>query len=61
MRGSDLARFDEFTRANLKALEGELDTAHAEALWDEALGSPAVAARAGLDPRRSHAGKPPAR
>ena len=40
VRGSDLARFDEFTRANLKALEGELDTAHAEALWDEALGLP---------------------
>ena len=32
VRGSDLARFDEFTRANLKALEGELDTATAETL-----------------------------
>ncbi len=37
VRGSDLAPFDEFTRENLKALEGELDTATAEALWDEAL------------------------
>ena len=40
VRGDDLARFDEFTRANLKALEGELDTDTAEALWDEALGLP---------------------
>jgi aminoglycoside phosphotransferase (APT) family kinase protein len=40
VRGSDLARFDEFTRENLKALEGELDTAAAEALWDEALSLP---------------------
>jgi aminoglycoside phosphotransferase (APT) family kinase protein len=37
VRGDDLSRFDEFTRENLKALEGELDTAAAEALWDEAL------------------------
>jgi aminoglycoside phosphotransferase (APT) family kinase protein len=37
VRGSDLARFDEFTRENLRALEGQLDTARAEALWDEAL------------------------
>jgi aminoglycoside phosphotransferase (APT) family kinase protein len=40
VRGNDLARFDEFTRANLKALEGELDTLRAEALWDEALALP---------------------
>jgi aminoglycoside phosphotransferase (APT) family kinase protein len=40
VRGSDLGRFDEFTRANLKALEGELDTVSAEALWDEALALP---------------------
>jgi aminoglycoside phosphotransferase (APT) family kinase protein len=37
VRGSGLARMDEFARANLKALEGELDTDTAEALWDEAL------------------------
>ena len=36
----DLARMDEFTRENLKALEGELDTAAAETLWDEALQLP---------------------
>ena len=36
----DLARLDGFTRANLKALEGELDTVAAEALWDEVLGLP---------------------
>jgi aminoglycoside phosphotransferase (APT) family kinase protein len=36
----DLARMDEFTRANLEALEGELDTESAEALWDEALALP---------------------
>jgi aminoglycoside phosphotransferase (APT) family kinase protein len=40
VRGRDLARFDEFTRANLTALEGELDTGRAEALWDEALALP---------------------
>jgi aminoglycoside phosphotransferase (APT) family kinase protein len=40
VRGSDLARFDEFTRENLRALEGQLDTARAEALWDEALALP---------------------
>jgi len=40
VRGRDLARFDEFTRANLKALEGELDTVRAEALWEEALALP---------------------
>jgi aminoglycoside phosphotransferase (APT) family kinase protein len=40
VRGDDLARFDEFTRANLKALEGELDTETAEALWEEALELP---------------------
>jgi aminoglycoside phosphotransferase (APT) family kinase protein len=41
VRGSDLARFDEFTRENLKALAGELDTTAAEALWDDALAIPA--------------------
>ncbi len=40
VRGDDLARFDEFTRENLQALEGELDTDTAERLWDEALGVP---------------------
>lgn len=40
VRGDDLARFDEFTRANLKALAGELDTVRAEAMWDEALTVP---------------------
>jgi aminoglycoside phosphotransferase (APT) family kinase protein len=39
-RGSDLAAFDEFTRANLAALAGELDTQAAEALWEEALAVP---------------------
>ncbi len=39
-RGSDLSSFDEFTRANLEALRGELDTAAAEALWEEALAVP---------------------
>jgi aminoglycoside phosphotransferase (APT) family kinase protein len=40
VRGDDLARFDEFTRENLQALEGELDTDTAERLWDEALRVP---------------------
>jgi aminoglycoside phosphotransferase (APT) family kinase protein len=39
-RASGLAAGDEFTRANLKALEGELDTPTAERLWDEALELP---------------------
>jgi aminoglycoside phosphotransferase (APT) family kinase protein len=41
VRGSELARFDEVTRENLRALEGELDTKAAEELWDEALAVPA--------------------
>jgi aminoglycoside phosphotransferase (APT) family kinase protein len=35
-----LARMDEFTRQNLVALEGEIDTARAGALWEEALAVP---------------------
>lgn len=33
-------RMDEFTRENLRALEGEIDTATAEALWEESLAVP---------------------
>jgi len=40
VRGDDLTRFDEFTRENLRALEGELDTKTVEALWDDALTVP---------------------
>jgi aminoglycoside phosphotransferase (APT) family kinase protein len=39
-RGATLTRWDGFTRANLEALEGELDTAAAEAVWEEALATP---------------------
>jgi len=35
-----LSRLDEFTRQNLLALDGEIDTATAEVLWDEALAVP---------------------
>ena len=40
-RSPDLASFDEFTRENIEALDGELDRDAATALWEDVLAVPA--------------------